>query len=71
LWNDWARGIRGVVRNLGEALEMEASGSGSIAHVEYPNGVGDSQREVSDGLVSVNQPRRWARTTRCLTAMKS
>ena len=31
----------GVVRNLGEALEMEeASGSGSIAHVEYPNGVG-------------------------------
>jgi CoA:oxalate CoA-transferase len=31
----------GVVRNLGEALELEeASGSGSIAHVEYPNGVG-------------------------------
>jgi crotonobetainyl-CoA:carnitine CoA-transferase CaiB-like acyl-CoA transferase len=31
----------GVVRTLGEALEMEeASGSGSIAHVEYPGKVG-------------------------------
>ena len=31
----------GVVRSLGEALEMEeASGSGSIAHVEYPGEVG-------------------------------
>jgi len=31
----------GVIRTLGEALEMEeASGSGSIAHVEYPGEVG-------------------------------